>query len=244
MKFTEEGITDPRKNIPWRYLHFNARAWAPKLAAMGAKGIILIADERIGGEWAHATQYLNRPTQHVEGTKSRQLLTGVPIIMLKDDVMDLISTPGQKLEAKLYSESFSFPSVNVVARIKSSDSKLSKEYVLFSGHQDHDGVRNVSGVADSIYIGADDNASGSVALLAIGRAFKKKSGKRSALFVWHGAEEYSLLGSKWYAAHPPVPLSSIVAVLNADMIGMNATDSAALLGSLPPHRNSADLVSN
>lgn len=112
---------------------------------------------------------------------------------------------------------------------------------LFSGHQDHDGVRFPYGT-DSIYNGADDNASVSVALLAIARAFRQEPGKRSALFVWHGAEERGLLGSKWYSAHPTVPKESIVAVLNGDMIGRNNPDSAALLGAQPPHRNSIDLV--
>ncbi len=112
---------------------------------------------------------------------------------------------------------------------------------MFSGHQDHDGVRLPYGT-DSIYNGADDNATVSVALLAIARAFKKNPGKRSALFVWHGAEERGLLGSKWYASHPTVPKSSIVAVLNGDMIGRNNPDSATLLGVQPPHKNSSDLV--
>ena len=112
---------------------------------------------------------------------------------------------------------------------------------MFSGHQDHDGVRLAYG-NDSIYNGADDNASASVALLAIARAYAKAPGKRSALFVWHGAEERGLLGSRWYASNPTVPQSSIVAVLNADMIGHNSPDSAALLGVQPPHRNSVALV--
>ncbi|MEO8765516.1 MAG: M28 family peptidase, partial [Ginsengibacter sp.] len=111
----------------------------------------------------------------------------------------------------------------------------------FSGHQDHDGIRLPYG-SDSIYNGADDNASVSVALLAIARAFKKVPGRRSALFVWHGAEERGLLGSRWYSSHPTVAKSSIVAVLNGDMIGRNNPDSAALLGVQPPHRNSGDLV--
>ena len=56
------------------------------------------------------------------------------------------------------------------------------------------------------------------------------------------AEERGLLGSRWYVAHPTVPLRAIVAVLNGDMIGRNNPDSAALLGVQPPHRNSADLA--
>jgi Zn-dependent M28 family amino/carboxypeptidase len=113
--------------------------------------------------------------------------------------------------------------------------------VLFSAHQDHDGVRfPING--DSIWNGADDNASTSVALLAIARAWKQHPGRRSALFVWHGAEERGLLGSRYHSAHPVVPITSIVAVINGDMIGRNNPDTASLLGSQPPHRNSAALV--
>jgi len=128
-----------------------------------------------------------------------------------------------------------------VAKVPGTDANLKKEYVLFSGHHDHDGVGSpVNG--DSIWNGADDNASVSVALLAIGRAFVKQPAKRSALFVWHGAEERGLLGSRWYVQHPTVQKENIVAVLNGDMIGRNNSDSAALLGVTKPHRNSMDLV--
>jgi Zn-dependent M28 family amino/carboxypeptidase len=66
--------------------------------------------------------------------------------------------------------------------------------------------------------------------------------RRSSLFIWHGAEERGLMGSRWYVKHPTVPLTSIVAVLNGDMMGRNDPTTAALLGALPPHRNSPELV--
>ena len=156
-------------------------------------------------------------------------------------MLDAVRAPGQRLVARISSESFIYPTVNVVARVRGTSARLRGEYVLFSGHQDHDGVRVAIG-GDSIWNGADDNASVSVALLAIGRAFARQPGRRSALFVWHGAEERGLIGSRWYAQHPTVPKSSIVAVLNGDMIGRNAPGSAALLGVVPPHRNSTALV--
>ena len=56
------------------------------------------------------------------------------------------------------------------------------------------------------------------------------------------AEERGLLGSRYHSAHPVVPLAQIVAVLNGDMVGRNHPDTAALLGTQPPHRNSPDLV--
>jgi Zn-dependent M28 family amino/carboxypeptidase len=150
-----------------------------------------------------------------------------------------------RLQLDLRAESFVYPSANVVARVPGRDPALRGESVLFSGHHDHDGVRHVvatGGAPDSVWHGADDNATVSAALLAIGRAFARAPGRRSALFVWHGAEERGLLGSRWYAARPTVPRGSVAAVLNADMIGRNAPDSAALLGAQPPHRNSRALV--
>jgi Zn-dependent M28 family amino/carboxypeptidase len=136
---------------------------------------------------------------------------------------------------------FVYPSVNVVAVAPGTDPALRGEYVLYSSHQDHDGIRNAID-GDSIWNGADDTATVSVALLAIGRAVKRSPPRRSSLFVWHGAEERGLMGSYWYAVHPTVPRSSITAVLNGDMIGRNHPDSAALLGVQAPHRNSPELV--
>ena len=148
---------------------------------------------------------------------------------------------GQPFEIHLRAETFESPSVNIIGVVRGTDARLRDEYVLFSSHQDHDGVRYpVAG--DSIWNGADDNASTSVALLAIARAWVKQPSKRSALFVFHGAEERGLLGSRYYVAHPTVPLERIAAVLNGDMIGRNHPDTAALLGSQPPHRNSLELV--
>ena len=164
-----------------------------------------------------------------------------PVVLLRRSALASLRTDGQPAEIRVNTESFETPSVNVIGEVRGTDPKLRNEYVVFSSHQDHDGVRfTVNG--DSIWNGADDNASTSVALLAIARAWVKQPGKRSALFIFHGAEERGLLGSRYFVAHPVVPLDSIVAVLNGDMIGRNNPDTAALLGSQPPHRNSVDLV--
>jgi len=165
----------------------------------------------------------------------------VPSFWLRHDKLDLVRAAGSHLTINVFSETFTYPSGNVIGVVKGTDPRLANEYVLYSGHQDHDGVRySVNG--DSIWNGADDNATVSVALLAAARAFVKHPGARPVLFVWHGAEERGLLGSRWYASHPTVPRSQIIAVLNADMIGRNNPDSAALLGAQPPHKNSVALV--
>jgi hypothetical protein len=211
------------------------------LLAKGAAALIFIADEMGEKSWPAVLPALTRGLYDIEGGPNATVTSKAPVLWLHASSLDLVRSTDAQLSAAIAVEQFEYPSVNIVAEIRGSDPQLSKEYVLFSGHQDHDGVRQPYG-NDSIYNGADDNATVSVALLAIARAFKKQPGKRSALFVWHGAEERGLLGSKWYAVHPTVNKEAIVAVLNGDMIGRNHPDSAALLGSQSPHRNSPELV--
>lgn len=164
-----------------------------------------------------------------------------PVLLARQGALEQLKQDGQGVEIHLRSESFDTPSVNIIGVVRGTDPVLRDEYVVFSSHQDHDGVRfPVAG--DSIWNGADDNASTSVALLAIARAWVKQPSRRSALFIYHGAEERGLLGSLWHAAHPVVPLASMAAVLNGDMIGRNHPDTASLLGIQPPHRNSTTLV--
>lgn len=165
----------------------------------------------------------------------------VPVLLVQSSALPQLRNDGQGVEIHIKSESFDTPSVNIIGMVRGTDPVLRDEYVVFSAHQDHDGVRySVNG--DSIWNGADDNGSASVALFAIARAWAKQPSKRSALFIYHGAEERGLLGSMWHAAHPVVPLDKMAAVLNADMIGRNHPDTASLSGIQPPHRNSAALV--
>lgn len=86
--------------------------------------------------------------------------------------------------------------------------------------------------ADSIFNGADDDGSGSMAMLEIAEAFARSSTKphRSLLFVWHTAEELGLYGAKHFTDHPTVPRDSIVAQLNMDMIGRGGAGEEALGG--------------
>jgi hypothetical protein len=120
---------------------------------------------------------------------------------------------------------------NVVAVVPGTDASLSKTYVAFGAHLDHIGV--VSPVnGDSVANGADDDGSGSMGLLAIARSIAEHPPRRSTLFVWHTAEEQGLLGSQFFTSHPTVPLDSIVAQLNADMIGRNHPDSIYIVGPM------------
>lgn len=165
----------------------------------------------------------------------------IPVLIFRSAALPALQAAGETARVQLSIDRFVYPSVNVVAKVPGSDPALRNEYVLYSAHQDHDGARHVVD-GDSIWNGADDNATVAVALLAIGRAVHAAPTRRSALFVWHGSEERGLHGSYWFAGHPTVPRQSIVAVLNGDMIGRNHPDTAALLGSQPPHRNSSSLT--
>jgi Zn-dependent M28 family amino/carboxypeptidase len=75
---------------------------------------------------------------------------------------------------------------------------------------------------DRIWNGADDDGSGTVALMGLARAFAEgPRPKRSLIFVWHTGEERGLWGSRYFADYPTVPIDSVVAQLNIDMIGRN-----------------------
>ena len=116
---------------------------------------------------------------------------------------------------------------NVVGIVEGTDPKLKDTYVLYGAHYDHTGYRDGAPRQgnDRINNGADDDGSGTVALMAIARAFALgPRPKRSILFVWHAGEESGLLGSRYNADYPVVPLESMVAVVNIDMIGRNRDD--------------------
>ena len=224
----------------WRYARQAIAERAAALEKAGAAAVVLVADDSTNDQFIPVSVPMRRGAYNIDTTGSDRIRERPPVLWVPQALQARV-TSARRLTLDLRAETFVYPSVNVVAKASGTDSRLRSEYVLFSGHDDHDGVRfPVNG--DSIWNGADDNASVAVAMLAIGRAFVQQPARRSALFVWHGAEERGLLGSRWFVSHPTVPLSSIVAVLNGDLIGRNNPDSAALLGSQPPHRNSVALV--
>jgi hypothetical protein len=235
----------------YRYARAGITATGGALVRRGAAGVIVVADSIADIAYDGVWKIQQRGTYDVPGGVPRNApstappraprVSGAPVLFVHRSSLGEFRENGHKVDIRLSLERFESPSVNIIGVVRGTDPKLRDEYVLFSSHQDHDGVRYAID-GDSIWNGADDNASTSVALLAIARAFVKQPAKRSVLFVFHGAEERGLLGSRYHAAHPVVPIQNIVAVLNGDMIGRNNPDSAALLGSQPPHRNSSELV--
>jgi hypothetical protein len=107
-------------------------------------------------------------------------------------------------------------------------------YVALGAHYDHLGI-GPAVAGDSVYNGADDNASGTAALLEIAEHFAALDAAarpgRSLLFVWHTAEEGGLFGSDAFTAEPTVPREEIVAQLNLDMVARNHPDTLIVVGS-------------
>ncbi len=226
-----------------RFMNSTFQRRSAEFMKAGAVAVLFVSDDRAQRVFETFGSALELGRYDLPGGPNTRVFSQAPIIWLPARALDWVQQPGQQFTNVVNVESFSYPSVNIIAKVPGTDPKLKNEYVLFSTHQDHDGIRRAI-AGDSIFNGADDNATGCAATLALMRAFKEKPGRRTALFVFHGAEERGLLGSRYYSANPTVPRDSIVAVLNAEMIGRNAPDSAALLGSQPPHRNSLALVND
>lgn len=165
----------------------------------------------------------------------------------------LLARAGQPLSLDLQYESGPAPARNVIAILPGSDPALRGQYVALGAHSDHDPLtavpvdhdslrlRNAErqkttsallaratypARLDSIKNGADDDGSGTVALLELAEQLASAPAKprRSVLFVWHVAEELGLWGAEYFTSNPTVPLDSVVAQLNLDMVGRGGAD--------------------
>ena len=160
----------------------------------------------------------------VRGEDAEQLFAGsghtyAEMVALSDAQKTLPTVPlAPRLHVRLDIQRTPVDAPNVVGILRGSDPKLRDQYLIVSAHLDHLGVgRPVDG--DSIYNGAMDNASGIATLLETARAFKEHRvrPKRSVIFLAVTGEEEGELGSAYFALHPTVPASGIVADLNTDM---------------------------
>ena len=153
---------------------------------------------------------------------------------------------GTSVEVELQMKRNDLEVYNVFGMIEGSDPVLKDEMVIYVAHYDHVGTDGLGGV----FNGADDNASGTVALIEIAEAFKMENEmpRRSIGILWVSAEEIGLFGSQYFAEHPLVPKERIAAVINLDMVGrtkaaedqlsersgltIQAVDSVKIIGGL------------
>jgi hypothetical protein len=124
---------------------------------------------------------------------------------------------GVTVKVELHMQTNDLEVYNIFGLIEGSDPLLKDEVVIYVAHYDHLGMDGEG----RVFNGADDNTSGTVALIEIAQAFmkEKKRPKRSVGILWVSAEEIGLFGSEYFAAHPLIPHDRLVAAINLDMVG-------------------------
>ena len=123
---------------------------------------------------------------------------------------------------------------NVVALVPGRDPALAGQYVVIGAHFDHLGRSTIGAMdpeaGDAIRNGADDNASGTAAVLELARLLAAHPTRRSVVIANFSGEELGLLGSQWFVEHSPVPLDSVDAMINFDMVGRLKNDRLIVYG--------------
>ena len=126
-------------------------------------------------------------------------------------------------------------SENVVALLRGSDPVLRNEYVVIGAHFDHLGRETTYAqdpqAGNVIHNGADDNASGTAAVMELARILSANPPKRSIVFANFSGEELGLLGSQWFVSHPLIPLDHVVAMINFDMVGRLKNNKLIVYGT-------------
>ncbi|HKD99438.1 MAG TPA: M28 family peptidase [Planctomycetota bacterium] len=191
------------------------------LSESKARGAILVPSaDQSADDWGNAFERsaasatAPRITRSTGTASAPRAQANYPYLCLKSAEManDLV---GGKATFKADAKKEEKSAANVVGRIRGSDPKLADEYVVYSAHYDHVGYEG-----GKLHPGADDNASGTAALLEIAQAYTStEAPRRSVIVLSVSGEEKGLWGSDWFAEHPPVPREQLVADLNTDMVG-------------------------
>jgi aminopeptidase YwaD len=146
--------------------------------------------------------------------------TGPSQIILNPDAYAAVAAlpDGSKASFTAHTQEITFHTWNAVARLSGSDSREKSDIILLTAHLDHLGTRDTG--LDRIYNGADDDASGSIAVLTLAEALSRGPKlKRTVVFAWFGSEEAGGYGAAYFVQKPVVPLDKIVANLEFEMIG-------------------------
>ena len=210
----------------------------------GAVGVILVASPQLQGAWSQISGFFSRGSMYPEKLRETNADTAseFPVFLASETIGNAIfageSAGKTSATAFIVNKTATMNAVsrsetkytqNVVAIWEGSDPKLKNEMVAIGAHYDHVGVNPNARGEDKIWNGADDDGSGTVAVLSIAEALAKGKTrpKRSVLFVWHAGEEKGLWGSEYFNKFPTVDIKNVVAQLNIDMIGRSRkTDDA------------------
>lgn len=233
----------------------NRRAYFGLVGAVASSGAasVLLASDMDDAAWASATAQARRPSVRWPQPEGGETATAVPMVQIRTAALARLlesaglpaefqvkaggglrvqDVPGVSgtLEIRVQDAKTSAP--NVVGILEGSDPALKGEYVVFSGHMDHVGMGTPDANGDSIFNGADDDASGTVAVMEVAEAMTSMpvAPRRSVIFLVVSGEEKGLWGSQYYADNPSVPVENLVADLNADMVGRNWPDTIVAIG--------------
>jgi hypothetical protein len=197
-------------------------------------GLAEMAPARVGMKMVSIKDQKNPPaeiqilfiTQHAADMLLKT--TGYNLKQMEDKIIvggNPVSVELQGITASIKIDigSTDFFSPNVVGMIEGSDPFLKNECIIYTAHFDHAGVND----RGEVFNGADDDASGSMALLEIAQAFMnlKKKPLRTIIFAWVNGEEKGLLGSQYYADNPVIPMEKTLLNINLDMIGRSKMPS-------------------
>jgi hypothetical protein len=250
----EDGTKMQFDHDKWNGMQ-NMQYKLPGIFQQGAKAVLLVFDPKSGYQSIEdmnpgIARYLgkSRSLKKEEEASDRQGMGSNIVLIHRSVANQLLSGSGKNLEElqqeidrNLVPQSFALEGTsvkvhlqmetkevvvsNVFGLIEGSDPLLKEEAVIYLAHYDHVGTDGQGGV----FNGADDNASGTVALLEIAEAFmvEKKRPKRSIGFLWVAAEEIGLFGSQYFADFPLVPAEQTAAVINLDMVGRTKTPEDA-----------------
>jgi hypothetical protein len=184
-----------------------------------AAAVVIRATGRYRSNWDRmASQPAEMPTK-VEGETDP--LSRIAMIAVKGDTIAALAQAPDGTEVSIGGPTAdnSQQTRNVVGILRGSDPTLKNEYIMFSAHMDHLGVCAKTG--DTICNGADDDASGTATVLELARIFTSgPRPKRSIVFTTYGSEELGLLGSRGFAAKPPIPLTDIAADIEFEQTGL------------------------
>lgn len=258
----QESDTNSKFKGKWHTIHAYNWYKIEQIRKAGAAGILIVQER------PHRPQRVpSAPTNAQAGPTPQYALAGsfwdVPVFTITQDVADELLRGSNKTVAQLQDQidrslqpqSFDLAGVtisvrksfkdsklistrNVLGLLEGSDPQVKDEVIVITGHYDHVGI-----VSGRIYRGADDNASGTAAVMEIAEAYRSANlrPKRSLLFLIFEAEERGLLGAFHYVDHPVIPMSKTVANLNMDMIGRDE-HSATWNTTAPENTNGVNVV--
>ncbi|HEX6125832.1 MAG TPA: M20/M25/M40 family metallo-hydrolase [Pyrinomonadaceae bacterium] len=225
----------------------------------GAAGMLLIGSPQVQSSWARVRQFFSRGNMFPTKLRPQrpEEASKLPVALISNTVADTIfagasagkdsPTPftiDKTVSITTMGKRDSRWTQNVVALWEGSDPVLKNEMVAIGAHYDHVGTNPNAPGEDKIWNGADDDGSGTVAVLSIAEALSKSRirPKRSILLVWHAGEEKGLWGAEYFNKFPTVDIKKVIAQLNIDMIGRSLDPNNVIKCDQPGKRCNENLT--